>query len=407
MPPAGLIACVVAVCLLGGTVSAADAPGGGAADAPQAAAEDRPESGAAVPPPVPPDGPMRSVLVPRGEPSSAPPRSAAGVRPASPATDLVTAVLSEPPTARGDAERPSRGPGGTAEGLSQGPRVRESPLRDALESLGPSRPLPIVEALERSGDRSRRGWVVGTYWKASAAVMRLAWSAEVIAHIDTIAPGADPLDRAALDVLAAAAMAEMAAAKASVLEACQELADVCLLSVGEPLPVPADRPLAAPYETHFDAIFAQRLATGRVRAVNRSLPHLHESLESTAGAVAAALTTLGLAEQAHARGERPVEAVGSALDGLARQRDRFLVLLVAYNASIAEYVGAVADLTVDDARFAAMLIGTPLASTWRQPVLVGGDAAPPPQAVQGLAPPSGPPAADPGGQPVVFPGSPP
>lgn len=298
--------------------------------------------------------PLRSVLVPPvpTEPST-PPRADAVRRPASAAAEIVAEVWS-PNASRRDA--------------NAGPP-------SALGSIGPTRPLPIVEGLERSGDRTRRPWIVGSYWKASAAAMRLTWAVEASQHVDSIAPGSDPLDRAALDVIAAASMAEVSAATAAAIDALQELADSSRLPIGEPLPLPVDRPLATPYETQFDAIFAQRLATGRIRAIHHMLPHLHDSLESTAAGLLAAETALSMAEQGHARGDRRIEAVAFCLDSLARERQRFLAALVGYNSVIAEYVGAVADLSVDDARFAAMLIGTPLPSTWRQSASVGLDPA--------------------------------
>lgn len=294
--------------------------------------------------PASPDA-MRSVLVPPPEAAS-PDRQqpAAGGRPSSVAADLVERVLA--------GREPSR--------------TRDARLEAAFVAIGATRPLPIVDALERAGDRSRRQWVVGAYWKAAAAVMRLAWSAEAADHVDTIPPGADPLDRAALDVAAAASLAEVSSATAAAIQACQELADVTRLSIGEPLPLPADRPLAVPYQTHFGAIFAQRLATGRIRAVDRMLPQVHEALESTGAGVLASMTALSMAEQAHARGDRGIEAVVHGIESQARERQRFLAALLQYNTLIAEYVGAVADVGVDDARFAAMLIGTPLASSWNQ-----------------------------------------
>ena len=43
-----------------------------------------------------------------------------------------------------------------------------------------ARPLPLVEALERSGDRARRLWISQAYWKVSAGFAMLRWSSEAL-----------------------------------------------------------------------------------------------------------------------------------------------------------------------------------------------------------------------------------
>lgn len=222
-----------------------------------------------------------------------------------------------------------------------------------------ARPLPLVEAFERSGDRTRRLWVAQGYWKASTAFAQLKWCTEAVERLETTAPGGDPYDRAALDVATAAATADLAEARSELVAAQQELADLARLPPLEALPWPVDRPLGTPYQTHFEIIFAQRLATGRIRAINRMLPQKHEALERRASAVAAATAALEAAERDHAQGKRPIEAVLAAHASLVAQQRRFLEAVRSYNTDIAEYVMAVADFSVPDDRFAAMLIGVP------------------------------------------------
>ena len=124
------------------------------------------------------------------------------------------------------------------------------------------RPLPLLEAIERSGDKSRRLWISQAYWKVSAAYAQARCCTEAIERLDLIAPGGDPHDRATLDVATAAARADLADARAQLGVAQQELVDLARLPLTEPLPWPVDRPLAGPYQTHFDAIFSTRPATG-------------------------------------------------------------------------------------------------------------------------------------------------
>jgi hypothetical protein len=228
-----------------------------------------------------------------------------------------------------------------------------------------ARPLPLLEAIERAGDRSRRLWIAQAYWKVSSSYAWLRCCTEAIEQLDLIAPGGDPHDRATLDVAVAAARADLADARAQLGVAQQELVDLARLPLGDPLPWPVDRPLAGPYQTHFDAIFATRPATGRVRAIARTLPSRHEALESRAAAVRAAAKAMTMAEADHAKGNRPIEAVIAAHAAVVGQQREFLQATKAYNLDIAEYAMAVADVSVADDRFVSMLIGTPI--QWRQP----------------------------------------
>lgn len=238
------------------------------------------------------------------------------------------------------------------------------PQPAAIDATLYARPLQLLEALERSGDRSRRLWIAQAYWKVSAAYAQLRSCTEAIERLELVAPGGDPHDRATLDVAVAEARADLAEAGAQLGVAQQELVDLARLPLAEPLPWPVDRPLAGPYQTHFDAIFAARPTTGRVRAIARTLPSRHEALESRAAAVRAAAKAMAMAEADHAKGQRPIEAVIAAHDALAGQQREFLQATKAYNLDIAEYAMAVADATVADDKFVAMLIGTPI--QWRQ-----------------------------------------
>lgn len=237
----------------------------------------------------------------------------------------------------------------------------------SLDPLLYARPMPLLEPLARSGDRSRRLWIVQAYWKVSAGYAAVSASAAAFERLEFVAPGTDPHDRATLDVATAAARADLADARARLASAQQELVDLARLPMGEPLPWPIDRPLADPYQAHFDAIFANRIATGRIRAIVRSLPARHEALASRAVAVAAAAKAAEMAEADHAQGERPIEAVIVAHSALVAQQHAFVEAVRTYNVEIAEYAMAVADLALPDEQFVSMLIAAPVA--WRpQPV---------------------------------------
>lgn len=242
------------------------------------------------------------------------------------------------------------------------------PIDDRLltpgNSIDPSllyaRPLPLLEALQRSGDRSRRLWITQAYWKVSAGYAGIRFATEAVDQLQLVAPGGDPHDQAVLDVAIAASKADLAAAHAELIAAQQQLADLVRLPLGEPPPWPVDRPLAGAYQTHFAAIFATRPATGRIRAIDRMLPSKHDAVEARATAFQAAEEAMLRAEADHARGKRPIEAVIAAHRMLQQQQHGFVDSLAAYNLDIAEYAMAVADVTVPDDRYVSMLIGTPI-----------------------------------------------
>ena len=127
---------------------------------------------------------------------------------ASVATDVLSTALE--PLEAGLRSDPG---GGTA---TASPRSASTSLATAY-----ARPLPLVEALERSGDRTRRLWISQAYWKVSAGFAMLRWSTEALERLELIAPGGDPHDRAVLDVALAAARADLADSRAELVAAQQ------------------------------------------------------------------------------------------------------------------------------------------------------------------------------------------
>jgi len=369
----------------------------GFATADEAADEDRDAGGAPAE-----TGPVE----PADEPNDSPPPPAAESGPPAvevpraaeqepelppPAADGTTSVI-VPPPATLPAEPPATAPPGfgspnaspPAEAAAPPPpetfappppseaaalltRLLEPPAAAAATGQFPGRPTPLLEPLVRSGDRSRRLWIVQAYWKVAAGQALVHSAAAALERLELVAPGGDPHDRATLDVAAAAARADLADARARLNTAQQELADLARLPFGEPPPWTIDLPLADPYQTHFEAIFANRLATGRVRAIVRSLPARHEAVAARAAAATAAAKALDMAEADHARGKRPIEAVVAAHAAVGSQEAAFVEAVRTYNLEIAEYAMAVADLSFPDEQFVSMLITTP--TPWRpQPI---------------------------------------
>jgi len=314
--------------------------------APEAPPDPAPPPSPSAPPfepSPPPDAPRTPVAPPMREPAVEPPHDGAPP-PEGSAAPLLDAAL-EPPAAATTANAPAQ------------------------------RPLMLLEALQRPGDPSRRLWIAQAYWKTSAACGWVRWAADAVERLELVAPGSDPHDRAVLDVATAAARADLAEARSQLGLAQQELIDLARLPFQDPPPWPVDRPLTIPYQTHFDAIFATRIATGRTRAIARTLPARHEALEARAAAATAAMKAMAMAEADHAQGRRPIEAVVAAHAMLVGQQREFLAAVRAYNLDIAEYAMAVADVSIPDDRFVVMLIGAP--STAQPPATLPPPGTPP------------------------------
>lgn len=285
-----------------------------------------------------------------------------------PPTPSFNAASPLPPTGvQGAPLPPPPQPSQAAELISRGlelpfPLVPRSPTAE----ITPPKPLPLLEALERSGDRTRRLWITQAYWKLAAAAARVRFAAEAEERLSLVAPGESPDDPVLLALATAAARGESASAGVELVAAQQEIVDLARLPVTEPPPWPVDRPLTTAYQTHFETIFAGRPATGRVRAIHRQLPLEHAAVVSRCEACVAAQRRFDGMEALHAQGSEPIGAVLSSHDALVEQAEAFVAAVRAYNLDIAEYVMAVADLSVPDERFASMLIGQPI--PWRQPV---------------------------------------
>ena len=323
---------------------------------PPATFSENPASLAPTMPKTAADGTVSIVIQPN---SNAPPPPAELTRPLNP-------VEPQSPSAVNSKEAIARPEKSAATLLLE--RILEPlDLSEANKRLDPTRsatlyarPLPLIEALQRAGDRSRRLWITQAYWRVSRGYAGIRFATQARERLDFIAPGSDPHDQMVLDVASAAAEADLADAHAQLIAAQQQLVDLVRLPAGEPAPWPVDRPLAGSYETHFAAIFATRPATGRIRAIDRMLPSKHAAVEARAAAVLAAESAMNRAESDHARGKRPIEAVVAAHRMLRLQQEEFAESLATYNLDIAEYAMAVADTSVSDDRYVSMLIGTPI-----------------------------------------------
>lgn len=311
---------------------------------------------APVPPPVTPPPPF-----PTGSPPPAGSITPDGtVSVLAPAPPTASPPTSPPGTA--DAALPAEPPHNAAAVLVARALAPPYAAIPGEEGIAP-RPVPLLEALERSGDRSRRLWITQAYWKLAAAGMRHRYAVEAEERLSLLAPGGSAEDLVHQELSLESARARSASAGAELVTAQQELADLVRLPVTDVPAMAADHPLTAAYQTHFETIFATRPATGRVRAIHRQLPLEHRAIVARAQATFAAVDRFTAMETLNAQGKKPIGAVITANEGIVTHQEAFCDAVLDYNLAIAEYVMAVADLSVPDERFATMLIGQPL--PWR------------------------------------------
>ena len=102
------------------------------------------------------------------------------------------------------------------------------------------------------------------------------------------------------------------------------------------LPLPADRPLAGPYRTSFQELFAGRIAPERARLLDRTLPIWQQTVDGAAAVQAAEDVLVAVSEnQTSPQGD--AAAVAACSDALLQQRREFVRAVCDYNQGIAEY----------------------------------------------------------------------
>jgi len=216
---------------------------------------------------------------------------------------------------------------------------------------------PLATAI--SGlDEHQRLAAVSDYWRLSHAVSDYIWTSDELQRLEKAVPSRVLVDNPMISTARAIATARIHEAELSVTKAQQSL--ISLGSVPQSNVsagiLPSDHPLAGPYHTYFQAIFADRPAPGRTREIDAALPIHFKIIAAHAAAVRSAMDAVHYAEEAHARGETDVRTVLACHEDLHNQRRDFLNAVLNYNLDIAEYAAAVAAPGTPHDKFVAMLI---------------------------------------------------
>jgi hypothetical protein len=225
------------------------------------------------------------------------------------------------------------------------------------------RELTLVKALAGASDRRQRHEITRAYWRLSMAVAACHLAADQTVLLDRLVPASDvalrpipPEDLKALEAARESAKALWTEAELQAVELQHVLADLLGWPLGEPLPLPADRPHIGTYQTKFELLFANRQPPVRTRMIDRTLPIRREAIETRAAAVQAARDALEVAFDGGQAGPVPVDRLLKSAAAIDRQRRLFLAAIEQYNLDIAEYVSAVAREGTTETEFVAMLI---------------------------------------------------
>jgi hypothetical protein len=122
--------------------------------------------------------------------------------------------------------------------------------------------------------------------------------------------------------------------------------------------LPTNLPIAVPYRTQFDSLFAGRLAPAGLQRIHRVLPLRLAAIDARATAVEAADKLVASAESAFFAGEISLDELLQRLDVFRAQRHAFITAVRDYNVDIAAYALAVAENNATHEKIVSMLIDT-------------------------------------------------
>ncbi|MCA9123848.1 MAG: hypothetical protein H6822_14905 [Planctomycetaceae bacterium] len=196
--------------------------------------------------------------------------------------------------------------------------------------------IALVDLLGQIGDNTSRQRAVQSYWRLCLALAEESFARHESRYLAELPKPQSQLDESLLIAELTQARARQATTGLKVLELQEQLVDVGRLEmVG--LPIPVDRPFVGPYATHFDTLFANRVAPTTLKRIDRRLPHELDVIERRAEAVAAGERAASQLADAYQAGAASIGHVLDSLAQLSRTRRELLAAVLSYNEQIAEY----------------------------------------------------------------------
>lgn len=272
---------------------------------------------------------------------------AAGQVEAAPAESESVSEQLPPPTAGAASGRP----GAAAAALLE--RWLKAPSQRALAGKS----ILLNEAiLTAGGDRARQLVIVKNYWTASCQIAEYHLALTESQTCRALAEPEASRDRAAWQAARAVADARAAEAELAAVEAQQDLALACGLSLDQPAPLPADPPFVGNYATKLEALFQGRPAPENVRRIDRALPLAQRVIDARAAAALALDAALAEHVEAYEAGQATIGEVLAVSSDLRASRDALLGIVKSYNHTIADYALYVAAPGLDHSLVVKMLI---------------------------------------------------
>ncbi len=217
-------------------------------------------------------------------------------------------------------------------------------------------PWTLQDVLATTPDRRQQLELVRTYWELARAVGEYRYCWEYAQGVERLAASAAQ-GEASIRHSRASAAAMLRRAELEVVQVQCELARLARLPSDAALPLPADRPHAGGYRTHFQELFAGKTPPEITVPVDRILPLRRQAIDEQAAAVEAAEDSCAAAldDCRQRRGDAAVAA--TCAEELLHEQRAFLRCVCDYNRNIAEYGLAVAGPTAGPQALVAILIG--------------------------------------------------
>lgn len=287
--------------------------------------------------------------------------SAPATEPAKPAAPAPSGQTAAPPADGRLESIPAPPP---VKGIARSPRATASDLVAESLRLPQSttlfgQPLPLVSVLASAQSRARQPDAIRTYWHLAAAVAHYRFCLDQNQRLSECLrriANPTPAEAAALSAARAAALEAERSAELDVVRVQHELVESAGLATTLPPPLPADLPLASPYDAKYQQVSASRTLVPRAALIDRLLPVRLEAIQRRSAAVKASEDLVEAVTEVYIGGRADLPALLAALADSGRQRRALMAEVCRYNDDIAEYVVAVVGSTVSAQQLVTLLI---------------------------------------------------
>ncbi|MCS7238458.1 MAG: hypothetical protein NZ899_09320 [Thermoguttaceae bacterium] len=288
-----------------------------------------------------------------GQPAEQPPTSPQPtVPPSLPAETLPGQAPSTPPVASQPPDSSDKLARSSPEGVRA--HLAELFLLGATEAESP-RPVRLLEALQRSGQRDRQEALVTTFWDTLAAGMYVGSLLRAAERLKTVS--IPPQATALAEAYEAQLGWQIRRAALQLRTAQHKLAAMVGPQSGQGLPLPGDMFVVSEYRTYYQEVYSGKSLPLRVHQLGRTLPLRAAEVIAAAKALEAAEDWWTACSVSLAEGRGSVPHFFAAFESVVSREKELIDTVCLYNKEIAEYAFGVASPSVPPDTLASMLIG--------------------------------------------------